>query len=42
MNPNLLRDQFETLEEPKGDALVVDVEGDPTTVVQRIRKQLQI
>ena len=42
MNPNLLRDQFETLEEPKRDALVVDVEGDPTTVVQRIRKQLQI
>ena len=42
MNPNLLRDQFETLGEPKGNVVIVDVEADPTTVVQRIRDKLQI
>ena len=42
MNPNLLWDQFEILEEPMGNALIVDVDASPTTIVERIRKQLQI
>jgi gluconokinase len=42
MNPNLLRDQFETLEEPKGDAMIVGVDASPTKIVEVIRKQLQI
>ena len=42
MNPILLRNQFELLEEPKGDALVVDVDASPTRIVQKIRKQLRI
>jgi gluconokinase len=42
MNPDLLRSQFETLEEPQGDALVVDVDASPTKIVQKIRKQLRI
>ena len=42
MNPTLLRNQFETLEEPKGNALVVDVDASPTKIVQTIREELQI
>ena len=42
MNPTLLRDQFDVLEEPKRDAVVVDVDTTPTKVVQTIREQLQV
>ena len=42
MNPNLLWDQFEILEEPMGNTLIVDVDASPTKIVERIRKQLQI
>jgi len=42
MNPNLLRDQLETLEEPKGAAFVADVGASPTKIVQTIRDNLQI
>ena len=42
MNPNLLRDQFEVLEEPRGNAVVIDIEADPTTIVERIRNKLRI
>ncbi len=42
MNSNLLRSQFETLEEPKRDALVVDVDATPERIVQIIRRQLQV
>jgi gluconokinase len=42
MNSDLLRSQFETLEEPKRDALVVDVDATPERIVQIIRRQLQV
>ena len=42
MNPDLLRSQFETLEQPKGDALVLDVGATPERIVQIIRRQLQV
>ena len=42
MNPILLRSQFETLEEPKGDAVIVNVDASPTKIVQSIREQLGI
>ena len=42
MNPNLLRDQFEVLEEPRGNAVVIDIAADPTTIVERIRNKLRI
>ncbi len=42
MNPDLLRSQFEILEEPKGDAAIVDVDATPTKIVQTIREQLQV
>lgn len=42
MNPNLLRCQFETLEEPTGPELVVEVRSSPKVIVQTIRKQLRI
>jgi gluconokinase len=42
MNPILLRSQFEILEEPKGDAIIVDIDATPTKIVQTIREQLGI
>jgi gluconokinase len=42
MNSDLLRSQFETLEEPKRDALVVDVDATPERILQIIRRQLQV
>src|SRR5205807_10671719 len=42
MNPILLRSQFEILEEPKEDAVVVDIDATPTKIVQTIREQLGV
>jgi gluconokinase len=42
MNPELLRSQFETLEEPRGGALVVDVRLSPSEIVKEIRSELKI
>jgi gluconokinase len=42
MNPELLRSQFETLEEPRGGALVVDVKLSPSEIVKEIRSELKI
>jgi gluconokinase len=42
MDPRLLRSQFETLEEPRGGALVVDVEPGPSEIVKVIRSELKI
>ena len=42
MNPELLRSQFETLEEPRGGALVVDVKLSPSEIVKGIRSELKI
>jgi gluconate kinase len=42
MNPTLLRNQFETLEEPTGNTVVVDVDASPTKIVETIRKLLAI
>lgn len=41
MNPNLLTSQFDALEEPM-DALQVDIAQPPNTIVQAIRKGLEI
>ena len=41
MSKDLLASQFDTLEEPS-DAIVVDVSGTPESIVDGIRKQLQI
>ena len=42
MNPELLRSQFEALEEPQGRALVVDVKLDPGEIVKIIRSELKL
>jgi gluconokinase len=43
MNPVLLRSQFDTLEDPKGErALVVDAQKTPAELVQRIRAELGV
>lgn len=42
MAPKLLRSQFETLEEPQGGALVVDVKLDPSEIVKVIRRELKL
>ncbi len=42
MNPELLKSQFATLEEPHGDVIVVDVTPEPDEIVQNIRKKLAI
>ncbi|HEX8846422.1 MAG TPA: gluconokinase [Pyrinomonadaceae bacterium] len=42
INPELLRSQFETLEEPQGEALVVDVAPSPGEIVQAIRSGLSV
>ena len=39
MNPNLLRSQFETLEEPE-DALVIDVRMTPEQIVEEILQKI--
>jgi len=39
MNKELLQSQFDTLEEP-GDAIAVDVSGDPESIVNSIRARL--
>lgn len=40
MNPALLQSQFDALEPPHGDALVVDVHGTPAEIVRTIRGSL--
>jgi len=42
MNANLLRNQFEILEEPVKNAVIVEVDANPTKIVQRIREQLRV
>lgn len=42
MNPVLLQSQFETLEEPEGEALRIDVRSDPDEIVRMIRSRLEI
>ena len=39
MNPNLLRSQFDTLEEPQ-DALIMDISHTPEIIVERILSQI--
>lgn len=42
MDPALLESQFEALEEPHGEAIVVDVAGSPRAIVKEIRKRLGV
>lgn len=42
MDPMLLESQFETLEEPDGEAVVVDVAGSPPEIVREIRTRLGV
>jgi gluconokinase len=42
IDPSLLRSQFDTLEEPKEGAVVVDVTSSPSAVVETIKKCLGI
>ena len=42
INPELLRSQFETLEEPQGEAIVVDVKLEPSEIVKVIRNELEL
>lgn len=42
MNPELLKSQFETLEEPQSGAIVVDVKLGPGEIVKLIRNELQL
>jgi gluconokinase len=42
MDPGLLESQFEALEEPHGEAVVVDVAAGPGEIVNEIRKRLGI
>ena len=42
MNPALLQSQFETLEEPEGEALMIDVRNGPGEIVRQIRSGLEI
>ena len=42
MNPGLLQSQFDALEPPGGDALVVDVSDEPATLAQRVLASLAI
>lgn len=42
MNPTLLQSQFDTLEEPKREVVVVDVTASPSVIVQTIRSRLGI
>ncbi|HWO40620.1 MAG TPA: gluconokinase [Candidatus Eisenbacteria bacterium] len=40
--PALLQSQFDTLEPPEQDALVIDATGPPDGIVQRIRKEFGV
>jgi gluconokinase len=40
MNPGLLESQFATLEEPRGDVVVIAVDQSPVEIVKQIRKAL--
>lgn len=42
MNPELLRSQFETLQEPRAGALVVDVRSGIDEIIKVIRSELEI
>ncbi len=42
MNPDLLKSQFATLEEPQGGVTVISITPDPPEIVQNIRQQLRI
>ena len=42
MNPALLQSQFDALEPPHGDALVVDISGTPGEIVRTIRDSLRL
>lgn len=42
MNPELLNSQFATLEEPQGDAVVIQVDRSPTEIVKQIRSTLKL
>ncbi len=42
VNPELLQSQFDTLEKPKGEALVIDVSQSPEKIVEEIRTELEI
>jgi gluconokinase len=42
MDPMLLESQFETLEEPDGEAVVVDAAGSPREIVKEIRTRLGV
>lgn len=42
MNPDLLRSQFEALEEPQGRALIVDVNLSPDEIMNVIRRELDL
>lgn len=42
MKPQLLKSQFATLEEPQGNASVVEVDQSPANIVDRIRAALKL
>jgi gluconokinase len=42
MDPALLQSQFDTLEEPRGEAITVDVSGSPQQIVDEIRMRLAV
>lgn len=42
MNPALLESQLETLEEPKGKVIVINVDKNPSEIVREIRNTLKI
>lgn len=42
LNPVLLDSQFDTLEEPKGDVIIVNVNKSPSEIVREIRRALKI
>ena len=42
MNPALLQSQFDALEPPHGDALVVDISRTPAEIVRTIRESLRL
>jgi gluconokinase len=42
MNPGLLKSQFDTLEKPAGDSIVIAVDQTPPEIVEQIRKALKL
>ncbi|HKY05297.1 MAG TPA: gluconokinase [Blastocatellia bacterium] len=42
MNPDLLRSQFDQLEEPAGESIIIDVKLSPGEITKRIRSALKI